>query len=148
MISLFLRRDLKAKLLRFSGNVGPQELEDIIERALLQDPDPPFDLRTLVDTRDAETYDMSFIKALGLTSRLEWIYERSGHRLDAIILVQQNWKFGLANMFAVAASASAYLSVRVVETESDVLRAADLPEQDLAALFPPSSLHIIARSAE
>lgn len=128
---------MNLSLMRFHGMVSVREIRDVVTNTMIKNPDPPIEAVALIDTRDAKEYDSRFVEVLGFAGFLRSIFLPTGHELRIIILTKENWKYGMAHMFAMAAQAAPGISVKMCETESEMMQLCGFPEETLDNLFRP-----------
>ncbi|MFD1511435.1 hypothetical protein [Lacimonas salitolerans] len=141
MIEVFLRPDLKLGLLRFSGNVSVPEIRDVITATMINTDDPPFGFTAIVDTRDTISYEASFACVLSLAEFLRAIFAPGGYHLDIVMLTDTHWKFGMAHMFAMAASSVGGIDVRLFRTEEAIMAVCGAKGDTFQGLFRPEQLY-------
>lgn len=141
MITFSIRRDLGLQLLRLGGTVRLREIHALIEDVAIKDPDPPFGMVMLIDTRDATRFDTGFVEILGLNNRINAVYSAAGHRYIGHILVGEAWKSGMVNMFNAAAGMLGNVTYHFAPDEASLLAPFGLEHLGLAQLFGPETFY-------
>lgn len=144
LIELSIRYDLELSLLRFFGAVSVPDIKEAVTAAMIRNATPPYSTTALVDARMIQSYDASFLELIGFSQWLRSVFAPSGRKLPILILVDNDWKYGMAHMFAMAAGAVGGLGVCLCATEAAMLDTCGIDDTDLEGLFQPE--HLFYRS--
>jgi len=127
-------------IVRLDGRVTLEDHIRMIE-AWLSPGSPLLTARAfIVDARSLTAYDLGFSEMMRMSTRLSRAFAGLAEAMPFLLLVPDDWRFGMARMFQSLSGIVGNIDVHIYEREADVLRACCLDIPRLDALWQDQSL--------